>query len=113
MNVIKNMRIRKGHSQRRFAEKASLSFRGLQLLEEEDHIVKESKERTGANYDQWTIGITDDPDPHRREFGFRGSWRHWETESPEISRRIKRTFLAKGMKDAGERGTDPRTVFIF
>ena len=37
MNIISDIREKKGLSQRRFAKKASLSFRGLQLLEEKEH----------------------------------------------------------------------------
>lgn len=37
MNVVREIRAKKGLSQRAFARKASLSFRGLQLLEEQEH----------------------------------------------------------------------------
>ena len=37
MNVIKHIRIKNGYSQREFARKSLLSFRGVQLLEKSDH----------------------------------------------------------------------------
>ena len=37
MNVIRQLRASRGYSQREFARRASLSFRGVQLLEEKDH----------------------------------------------------------------------------
>ena len=37
MNIIRELRSRRGFSQRAFASKALISFRGLQLLEEQEH----------------------------------------------------------------------------
>lgn len=37
MSTIRDLRLKKGYSQREFARMASLSFRGMQLLEEEGH----------------------------------------------------------------------------
>ncbi|MFC1497517.1 helix-turn-helix domain-containing protein [Verrucomicrobiota bacterium] len=37
MKILKQIRVNKGYSQRQFAKRASLSFRGLQMLEDPGH----------------------------------------------------------------------------
>ena len=49
MKLIKQLRVEKGYSQREFAVKASMSFRGLQLLEEPVHDCRISSIRKVAD----------------------------------------------------------------
>ncbi len=48
MIALKHIREQKGYSQRRFAKMASLSFRGLQLIEQREHDMRLSSLRKAA-----------------------------------------------------------------
>lgn len=65
-------------------------------------IMSQIKERANR-LEEWTIGTTDDPDPHRRVHKFRGSWRIWQAESAEEAREVVHYFVENGMKQDDER----------
>jgi len=78
------------------------------------------KNRVGGaeeEYQDWTIGITDDAKERKQEHNDSAYWYHWKTEVKADAIEIKDDFLGKGMKDdnviGDSTGENPVYVYIF
>jgi hypothetical protein len=70
----------------------------------------ESKARI---FNNWTIGITNDPDARKQAHGNPLTWYQWKAPSEGVARRIERYFLDKGMKGDTSKSDYPTYVYIF
>lgn len=80
-------------------------------------IINEIEKRVGDDsYDEWTIGVTDDPDRRKKYHKRNGGvyrWREWDAGSEKEARRVERHFIDEGMHGGtGGRG-EADYVYIF
>ena len=65
-------------------------------------------------YNNWTIGITSDPEARKKTLGNPFNWYQWKASSEGAARRIESYFLEKGMKeDKTAKGSSPTYIYIF
>ncbi len=62
---------------------------------------------------KWNIGLTSDPDGTEAQMEYPAFWRVWTAESLAEAREAKAFYVAKGMKDNGERGRHPIHVYLY
>jgi hypothetical protein len=84
---------------------------------QESEIRQAIEQKTGKNYNIWTIGITDDPGRRKAEHDAKGentkSWKEWKADTETIARDVEEYFLAKGMKGGIGGGEHPTYVYVF
>ena len=61
----------------------------------------------------WTVGITDDPDLRKDEYGNPKHWYQWRADCKEISRKVEEYFIYKSMKGVLGGGKNPNYVYVF
>ena len=73
--------------------------------------------RGSTSYSSWTVGVTDDPETRKQQHENDGKnvtyWKHWKTDSEQISRDVESHFLDKGMKGGGGGQGKAGYVYIF
>ena len=80
--------------------------------------MREIEQIAGPNYEDWYIGITDDPKrrkrEHERENRDTSAWRDWNAESTKRADYIEWYFVELGMRGGGGGGNYNSThVYIF
>ena len=65
------------------------------------------------SYGHWTVGLTANADLTEVDLDFPAFWRSWRMGNQADAREVKAHFQRKGMKDGGERGRQPTTVFLY
>ena len=78
-----------------------------------DQIEVRVRDLRNARYEDWTIGVTDDPSRRRAEHGHPWFWRQWEADTETVARAIERLFLGRGMREAAGRSGGAGFVYIF
>lgn len=81
------------------------------------YIKQAIKDRVGnTNYNQWTVGITSDPNGRERQHGNPDDWWIWDAEDEPTAREIEKYFLDLGMKGdtgGGSKRYVLKYVYIF
>lgn len=75
--------------------------------------IKAAIEAKVSVYPAWTIGVTDNPDRRRGEYGNPSIWHHWDADSEQIARNVEAFFLDKDMNGAGGGGGRADYVYIY
>ena len=68
---------------------------------------------TGTNFQEWTVGITAEPEERKVTHGSPDTWQQWEADSEEDARNIEVFLLKQDMKGGTGGGKNPRYVYIF
>lgn len=82
-------------------------------------IISEIERLTRGQYEEWTIGVTDNPDRRRAEHeeeddddGKRTSrWRDWYADTEDDARDVEEYFIDKGMQ--GGTGGQGQADFVY
>jgi hypothetical protein len=71
----------------------------------------------GSSYQEWYIGITNDPKRRRKEHEDEGKvtryWNVWDAETEETAGKVEAYFIDKGMKGGTGGGDGSKYVYIF
>ena len=83
-----------------------------------DDIISAIRSSMGSSrYNQWTIGVTDDPETRKNQHESDGEdvsyWTQWEADTENIARRVEKYFLDLRMKGGAGGGGDATFVYIF
>ena len=76
-----------------------------------ESVIKAAIEAIVTRYSIWTIGVTDDPNRCKGEYGNPSSWHHWDADSEQIARDVEAYYLDKGMK--GDTGGGGRADYVY
>lgn len=64
-------------------------------------------------YEQWKIGLTDNPERLEARLNYPGFWRYWKADSTADAREVVQFFVQRGMKQQPDDGRDPTYVYLY
>jgi len=82
----------------------------------ENRLICDIERRIRANYEAWTVGVTNDPIRREREFAADGQrtvwWQDWTAESEATARAVADFFARKGCLLAPDGAPNSVHVYI-